>query len=63
MGTYLLINVTIVVSILLLRRKFAGGELGGSTKLKMMTTAGFICMWVTFVLVNSFEAYGYFSVF
>jgi len=63
MATYFILNVCIVVTTLILRRFFAGGELGGSNKIKIPTTIGFILLWLTFVLVNSFEAYNYFTVF
>ena len=45
---------------LMLRRRFAGGELGGPNKIKIPCTIAFISLWFTFVLVNAFQAYGYF---
>jgi len=48
----------IVVGTLVLRRRFAGGELGGPTRIKIPTTMGFFLLWLTFVIVNAMDDYG-----
>lgn len=53
----------VVISILLLRRRYLGGELGGARTAKVLTTMVSVSLWVVFVLVNAFEAYDYITVF
>lgn len=43
--------------VLLLRRKFLGGELGGPMKYKLPTTVLFVGLWVFYVFMSSLEAY------
>ena len=61
MGSYFLANVLVVIATLILRRKFAGGELGGSPKVKIATSVFFVSLWIAFVLVNSLQSYEYFT--
>ena len=51
----------VCVCVLLIRRlpSISGGELGGPLKYKLATSVLFIGMWAAFVLISSFEAYGY----
>lgn len=58
---YLSFALMAIIS-LLLRRRFAGGELGGPKKVKIPSTLAFISLWIAFVLVNAFQAYDYFSI-
>lgn len=51
--------MTIVILLIRRRPDIAGGELGGPLKFKLPTTVVLICMWIAFVLIASFEAYGY----
>ena len=48
----------VVVGTLVLRRRFAGGELGGPDWVKIPTAVAFFLLWATFVIVNSVDAYG-----
>ena len=63
MAPVFLIMAVVVVVILVLRRYCAGGELGGPNRIKIPTTIGFISLWLTFVLVNSFQVSGYIDSF
>lgn len=45
-------------AVLLLRRKFLGGELGGPMSSKLPTTILFVGLWVFYVFMSSLEAYG-----
>lgn len=47
--------------VLLARRKFLGGELGGPMKFKLPTTVLFVGLWVLYVFLSSLEAYGVFT--
>jgi len=49
------------ISILILRRRFAGGELGGVTWVKIGSSIVLISFWIIFVLLNAFQDYGYFN--
>lgn len=45
------------VGVLMLRRKFAGGELGGPDRLRNISAAVLICFWFTYVIVSASIAY------
>ena len=51
----------IAIFILLIRRKTAGGELGGPKALKTVTSLTFMCLWVFYVSMSAMEAYGIIS--
>ena len=45
------------VGVLMLRRKFAGGELGGPDRLRNISAAVLICFWLTYIVVSASIAY------
>ena len=46
--------------VMMLRRsKLIGGELGGPHGYKLATTFLFVALWLFYVIMSSFEAYGY----
>ena len=47
--------------VLLARRKFLGGELGGPMKYKLPTTILFTGLWILYVFLSALEAYGVFT--
>ncbi|XP_071963561.1 sodium/calcium exchanger 1-like isoform X2 [Antedon mediterranea] len=51
----------VVISVLMVRRKVSsiGGELGGPKNFKMLTTITFVMIWMLYIMLCSFEAYGY----
>ncbi|XP_033114906.1 sodium/calcium exchanger 1-like [Anneissia japonica] len=51
----------VVITILMVRRKLAviGGELGGPKNYKLMTSITFASVWMVYIILCSFEAYGY----
>lgn len=44
--------------ILILRRTFLGGELGGPDMSRIITTIIMICLWLIYVVMSSLKAYG-----
>lgn len=59
--TLFCICAAVTCIVLLSRRKFLGGELGGPMKFKLPTTILFVGLWVLYVFLSSLEAYGVFN--
>lgn len=47
------------IVVLMLRRYFVGGVLGGPMKYKLPTTVYLVFLWIMYVLLSSLEAYGH----
>lgn len=49
----------ITIAVLLIRRsKFIGGELGGKTSVKYLTSGFLIFLWIFYLVMSTFETYG-----
>ncbi|XP_013406595.1 sodium/calcium exchanger 1 isoform X2 [Lingula anatina] len=56
--TMFCIFAAVAIAILIIRRRpFVGGELGGPYKFKLPTTVFFVGLWVFYVLLSAFESY------
>ena len=53
----------IAIGTLLLRRKIAGGELGGPKGLRILSAGLFVGLWFLYVLLSSLSAYGHIKSF
>jgi len=51
------VEACIAISILLLRRKYAGGELGGPRKIKIASSIFFIFLWVFYLAMSIAKGY------
>ena len=54
---YCVFALIAIFLMVLRRRPFCGGELGGPHKLKVVTSIVFVSLWVMYVLLSSLESY------
>jgi solute carrier family 8 (sodium/calcium exchanger) len=57
--TVFCVEAVICISVILLRRKYAGGELGGPRNLKVGTAVFFVLLWLIYIILSSLKAYNH----
>jgi solute carrier family 8 (sodium/calcium exchanger) len=55
--TIFCIESLVAVLIIFIRRRM-GGELGGPKKIKILSSAFFVFLWIIFITLSALEAYG-----
>ena len=51
------IEACVAITILMLRRKFAGGELGGPRPLKIISSISFVSLWLFYLAMSTAKGY------
>jgi len=51
------IEAFLAITILMLRRKFAGGELGGPRQLKIISSISFVSLWLFYLGMSTAKGY------